>query len=192
MTHGNIPPDEPRVLSEAARKKKELELLYLEEKNKEAFSLDDQMDIDEIFDVVKRSVKEVFKQERSGLGLAFSNLPWNVGALWEIWGNYIVMNEEIVEVMKKLTTSHKEFNSFVYMLLTHEYMHSLGYIDENTARHMTLLVAVSTYGMKHPAAIISMGDLWKIYPQIRDLQGGRGDKIRFIKKFDSSATSYIA
>ena len=192
MDHSNFTPYEPRGLPVRRGTKNELHLQYLEKEDKEAFSIDGKMDVDAIFTVVKRAVRETLNEERSGLGLAFSNLPWNVGALWEIWGNYIVMNEELINVMKHLTKSDREFNSVVFMLLTHEYIHSLGYIDERRTRLMTSIVANFTFGPEHPATIICRGDLWQIYPQIRELKGGKGDKLKFIMKFDSSATSYIA
>jgi hypothetical protein len=188
----NVLPYESKVLPERNGSKGGFNLRHFGDENKEVFSLDEKMDIDAIFTVVKRAVREVLKEERSGLGLAFSNLPWNVGALWEIWGNYIVMNEELVNAMKQLTKSDREFNSFVFMILTHEYIHSLGYIEEERTRLITSIVANFIFGSEHPATIISRGDLWQIYPQIRELHGGKGDIIKFIRKFDSSATSYIA
>ena len=155
-------------------------------------SLSADMDYDQVFRVVKSSVKLVTGKERAGLGLAMSNLPWNLGAFWEIGGNYIVMNESLVNAMKKLSKTTEEFNAFVYMILTHEYTHSLGYIDEEEARHITGVIANSVFGKDHIVARICNGDLWAMYPELRYVRGGRGENIRIISKFDSSSVSYIA
>lgn len=155
-------------------------------------SLDSKMDFDAIFEVVKDSVKFVIGKERSGLGLALSNLPATLGAYWQVGGNYIVMNENLIRAMLRLSSSSREFNSFVYMILTHEYVHSLGFIDEMEARRVTAEVALTAFGEKHHASRISSGDLWSLYPQLRYVAGGNGDSLRIVSKFDSSATSYIA
>ena len=154
-------------------------------------SLEGTMNIDSIFTVVKKSVKNVIGRERSGLGLAFSNLPWNLGAFWQVGGNYIVMNEGLFGSMKELAKSQEEFNSFVYMILTHEYLHSLGFIDELEARRLTAIVATRTFGTDHIVSKMSTGDIWTLYPDLKYSPSGNGEKLRFIRDFDSSSTSYI-
>ena len=155
-------------------------------------SLDRKMDYDKIFNVVKSTVRSVTGKERSGLGLALSDLPATLGAFWQVGGNYIVMNQVLIEAMSKLTGSSREFNSFVYMILTHEYLHSLGFINEMEAREMTARVALKSFGKDHPAFTMSNGDLWSLYPQLRMLTGGTGRNMKIIGNFDSSSTSYIA
>ncbi|MHB1493542.1 MAG: hypothetical protein ACYCSG_00945 [Thermoplasmataceae archaeon] len=155
-------------------------------------SLEGSMNIDSIFSIVKKSVKNVIGKERSGLGLAFSNLPWNLGAFWQVGGNYIVMNEGLVNSMKGLSKSEEEFNSFIYMILAHEYIHSLGFIDELEARRMTAIVATRTFGKDHIVSKMSTGDIWSLYPDLKYSPSGNGEELRFIRNFDSSTTSYIA
>gem|GEM_PF-434322 len=154
--------------------------------------LDSVMDYDKIFSVVKKSVKAALGKERSGLGLALSNLPVTLGAFWQVGGNYIVMNEVLVKAMSRITRNPREFNSFVYTILTHEYLHSVGYIDEFQARQMTAFVAKHTFGSDHPAVIMSTGDIWKQYPELLSMQGGDGSVLKIISRFDTDSTSYIA
>lgn len=155
-------------------------------------SLDRAMNYDKVFSVVKTTVRTATGKERSGIGLALSDLPNTLGAFWQVGGNYIVMNQTLIDAMKQLTSTPREFNSFIYMILTHEYIHSLGYIDEMEARRMTAIVARKAFGEDHPAFKMSNGDLWTIYPELRAVRGGRGENIRIIGNFDSSSTSYIA
>lgn len=155
-------------------------------------SLDSKMDYDAVFEVVKETVKSVLGRERSGLGLALSDLPATLGAYWQVGGNFIVMNENLIRAMLRLSSSSREFNSFIYMILTHEYVHSLGFIDEMEARNVTAMVATEAFGEKHHASRMSSGDLWTMYPQLRYAGNGNGTSFKIVNKFDSSATSYIA
>lgn len=154
-------------------------------------SLDPVMDYDQIFSLVKKTVKTATGRERSGLGLALADLPPTLGAFWQVGGNYIVMNENLVNAMIRLSRSTREFNSFVYMILTHEYLHSCGYIEESEARRMTAMVAEKAFGPEHPASRMSTNDLWRLYPEILNVKGGNGSSFRIVSKFDSDSTSYI-
>ena len=58
--------------------------------------LDETMDFDDIFSIVKASVKRELGMERSGIGLALADLPNSLGAFWEVGGNYLVINENLV------------------------------------------------------------------------------------------------
>lgn len=155
-------------------------------------SLDGKMDFDKVFNIVKSTVRMATGKERSGIGLALSDLPATLGAFWQVGGNYIVMNQVLIDAMTRMTQSPREFNSFIYMILTHEYIHSLGYIDEMDARKMTAVVARKAFGENHPAFTMSNGDLWTLYPELKNVAGGRGENIRIIGNFDRSTTSYIA
>lgn len=155
-------------------------------------SLDSAMDYDSVFSVVRKAVRFVLKKERSGLGLMLSDLPSGLGAFWEVGGNYIVLNESLVEVMRTMAKSVTEFNSYVFVVLAHEYLHSIGYIDENDVRRVTARVVGKSFGDEHPATAMAVGDLWQMYPFLRFAEGGRGTRARIVGKFDTESTrSYI-
>jgi hypothetical protein len=153
--------------------------------------LDSEMDYDAIFSVVKKTVKQVVHRERAGLGLALAELPPTLGAFWEIGGNYIVMNEALIGAMTSLARNRTEFNSFIYSILTHEYLHSVGFIDEGEARILTAKVAVESFGEDHPASIISSAGPWAIYSDLLRVRGGNGSGLKIVSRFDSDSTSYI-
>ncbi len=146
---------------------------------------------DRIFRLVKKTVKSVLNKERTGIGLALSNLPNRIGAYWQLGGNYIVMNETIINYMKSIAKSPEEFNSFLFAILTHEYLHSVGYINELDARRVTAQVAKTAFGKDHAATKLSSTDLWSMYPTLLLLPDGDGSRMRIISNFDTDATSYI-
>jgi hypothetical protein len=179
------------------RKRSDFHLSFNEDKFQDINTLDDQVlesertDYNRIFKLVKKNVKKFLGKERTGLGLALSNLPNTVGAYWQLGGNYIVMNETIVGYMRSATHTVKEFNSFLFTILAHEYIHSVGYVDEMEARRMTALVTRMAFGKDHIAARIGASDLWQLYPSLLLLPSGDGSKMKIVNNFDSDATSYI-
>ncbi len=158
----------------------------------EARLLEGPASFDTVFRVVRAAVRRVLGIERPGLGLALSNLPPGLGAYWQVAGNVIVMNEGLVETMRARATSPLELNSFVYVILAHEYLHSLGYLDEGGVRSVTAEVTVAAFGPDHPAARMADGDLWRIFPFLSMAPGGDGSRIRIVPRFDLASTeTYI-
>lgn len=150
------------------------------------------MDYDALFGLVKNSVRNAIGKERVGLGLALADLPNVLGAFWEVGGNYIVLNENLVRAMKVSGKSDEEFNSFVFVILMHEYIHSLGYVDEAETREMTMRICTSIFQPGHPAFTLGNSDPWEVYPFLKFLPRSGDPNLKFVSKFDSDSTSYIA
>lgn len=69
--------------------------------------------------------------------LYLADLPLSIGAFHVFGTNGIVLNKKILNIVLKESKSNKEFNSFIFSLLLHEYLHSLGYINERQVRNLT-------------------------------------------------------
>jgi len=149
-------------------------------------------DYDQIFQVVRGAVRSVLGVERPGLGLTLSDLPPQLGAYWQITGNMIVLNEGLVDAMRANAETPLELNSFVYVILAHEYLHSLGYIDERAVREVTARVTRDAFGPEHPATKMAEGDLWRMYPFLAYARGGHGRRLKVVSRFDLDTTqTYI-
>jgi hypothetical protein len=149
-------------------------------------------DYDQIFRVVRAAVRSVLGVERPGLGLTLSDLPAQLGAYWQITGNMIVLNEGLVDAMRSHAEGPLELNSFVYVILAHEYLHALGYLDESAVRAVTARVTRTAFGPDHPATKMAEGDLWKLYPFLAYARGGRGQHLKVVSRFDLDTTgTYI-
>lgn len=153
-----------------------------------ARGLDTPADYNAIFRVVRGAVHHVLGIERPGLGLGLSNLPPQLGAYWQVTGNLIVMNEGLVETMRAHARSPIELNSFVYVILAHEYLHSLGYLEERAVRDVTAHVTRNAFGPDHPATRMAEGDLWRLYPFLAYAPGGNGQRLRVVRGFDRATT----
>lgn len=154
-----------------------------------ARDLDAPASYDAVFRVVRRAVHHVLGIERPGLGLGLSNLPPQLGAYWQVTGNLIVMNEGLVETMRLHARSSTELNSFVYVILAHEYLHSLGYLDERAVREVTARVTRTAFGPDHPATRMAEGDLWRLYPFLATAPGGNGRRLKVVRGFDLATTN---
>lgn len=154
-----------------------------------ALRLDAPMDYNAIFTVVRSAVHRVLRRERPGLGLALSNLPPQLGAYWQVTGNLIVLNEGLVAMMHDQAGSPREYNSFVFVILAHEYLHSLGYLQESEVRPVTARVAREVFGPDHPATRMAEGDLWQMFPALRFAPQGDGSRLRIVPRFDLGSTA---
>ena len=155
-------------------------------------TLEGNADYDAVFRVVRGAVHRVLGIERPGLGLGLSNLPPYVGAYWQVTGNLIVLNEGLVQAMRSHANSPLELNSFLYVILAHEYLHSLGYIDEAAVRKVTAYVTRTAFGADHLATRMAEGDLWRLYPFLSYAPTGDGRRLKVVSRFDLASTqNYI-
>ncbi|MCI4358097.1 MAG: hypothetical protein L3J95_00985 [Thermoplasmata archaeon] len=152
-------------------------------------ALDSSMDFDRVFRVVRDTTRSVLGLERTGLGLALSDLPPSLGAYWPVTGNLIVLNEGLVETMRLHARTLREFNSFVFVVLAHEYLHALGYLSEREVRPVTARVARVAFGPGHPATRMAEGDMWSMYPFLQQAPSGRGQRLKIVPGFDRASTS---
>ena len=153
-----------------------------------ARTLDGPADYDAVFRVVRGAVRQVLGIERPGLGLGLSDLPPQLGAYWQVTGNLIIVNEGLVNAMRAHARSSTELNSFLYVILAHEYLHSLGYLDERSVREVTARVTRTAFGPDHPATRMAEGNLWQLYPFLAYAPGGRGQRLKVITRFDLDTT----
>jgi hypothetical protein len=150
--------------------------------------LDVPADYDAVFRVVRGAVRHVLGIERPGLGLGLSDLPPQLGAYWQVTGNMIVLNEGLVEAMRVHARTPTELNSFIYVVLAHEYLHSLGYLDERSVREVTARVTRAAFGPDHPATRMAEGNLWTLYPFLSYARSGNGRRLRVVTRFDLDTT----
>lgn len=78
--------------------------------------------------------------------LYLADLPLSIGAFHAFGTNGIVLNRKILKIMAKESESNKEFNLFIFSLLLHEYLHSLGYIDEIQVKELTYRIIKEIFG----------------------------------------------
>jgi hypothetical protein len=145
----------------------------------------------DIFDLVKKSVKKILGLHRAGLILYLENLPVNIGAYYQVGSNGIVLNKSLISLMGKSLMSRIEFNSLIFFLLLHEYLHSLGFLDEEEVRRIVYEISVKTFGKNHPAAKIALEPPLINIPAPYEW-GLLNHDVEIVKDFERIKDSYIA
>ena len=147
---------------------------------------------DSIFEMVKVATEKTLGMHRAGLTLVLGDIPNNVGAYHELGSNAIVMNRNLLRIVEKLSATRAQRNSYVFMILLHEYLHSLGYTSDGEVRRLGKQIADQYLGRRHLASEMAVHPLDQFFPDLGKFAAFR-DKGEYqtVRKFDSSSTSYI-
>jgi hypothetical protein len=102
------------------------------------------------------------------------------------------MNRNLVKIVWEVGDSQLAKNSYVFMILLHEYLHSLGFTDDAQVRDLGKKIAEDYLGHGHPAADMAVSSIDKFFPKVANYTMFR-DRGYFetVTKFDSSSISYI-
>ena len=150
-------------------------------------------DFDEIFEMVKAAAEASLGKHRAGLTLVLGDIPNEVGAYHELGSNAIVMNRNLLRLVEKLSKSRSRRNSYVFMILLHEYLHSLGYTDDVQVRRLGKDITHHFLGHKHIAGEMAVRPLDAFFPDLGKFVGYRDKgEYEMVRRFDSSSTPYIA
>jgi len=120
--------------------------------------------VKEIFEVVKDAVRLSLNESRAGIDLGLIDLGNGHGQLlsayYPVGSNIIVLNKT---PLKRVTETRPDLmKPYVFVVLLHEYIHSLGYLDENTVRKLTHGITKSIF---NGSTITEMAkDMTKFFP----------------------------
>jgi hypothetical protein len=156
-------------------------------------------DFNDAFELVKMAVNEKFKMHRAGLSLILQGLPNNLGAYHILGSNMIILNRRILDIIRQ-TKSNEEYNSYLFMVLAHEYIHSFGIVDEIEVRNMAYDLCKSLLGEDHIASIMARYQPWAVFPELSIYQNNNTSSpsnnsfeknFEIVKNFDKTTQSYI-
>ena len=155
--------------------------------------LDSCEDFGDVFELVKKSAERSLGQRRAGLMLYLVRLPKHIGAFHTVGTNGIVMNRNTLDVVTHGARSLREINSYVYSILLHEYLHSLGYLEERDVRKLVYDVSLDAFGPDHPATQIASKGPSAIFPDIvlNELPTDTPD-VEVIPDIERSSHKYIS
>jgi hypothetical protein len=120
----------------------------------------------DVFELVKKTAERSLGQRRAGLMLYLARLPRHIGAFHTMGTNGIVMNRNTLDIVTHGARSLREINSYVYSILLHEYLHSLGHVDERDVRKLVYDISLETFGPDHPATKIASQGPSQVFPDI--------------------------
>jgi len=147
---------------------------------------------DGIFEMVKAATEEALGMHRAGLTLVLGDIPNNIGAYHQMGSNTIVMNRNLLRVVQKLSKSKIRVNSYVFMILLHEYLHSLGYESDQQVRDLSRQISRGFFGRGHLAGEMAVKPLDAFFPELPKFVSFRDrGAYETVRRFDSSSTPYI-
>jgi hypothetical protein len=156
--------------------------------------LEQAKDLADIYEIVKDAVRQVYKKSRPGMMLGLADLgeganAW-IGGYHVVASNAIIMNSRPLDYIKE---HHPEYyKPYVFTILLHEYIHTLGVLDEEETRGRTLDVAEKTFGTH--LVVEFARDIAKFIPYIQQVQYGwhpsQDPSIYYVMGFDKSSISY--
>ena len=149
-------------------------------------------DFDAIFEMVKVATERSLGMHRAGLTLVLGDIPNNIGAYHQMGSNAIVMNRNLLRIVQKLSNSKARVNSYVFMILLHEYLHALGFESDKQVRDMGQRISREFFGGRHLASDMAVMPLDRFFPDLPKFAAFR-DKGEYetVRRFDSSSTPYI-
>jgi hypothetical protein len=123
--------------------------------------------IPQIFNVVMQAVKEQMGFVRSGLELGLVDLEGDqgyfTGCLHPFGTNLLVVNRL---PLRRVRESFPQIcKSYIFNVLIHEYMHTVGIWDENRIHDGILELTVQLFGEDHPATKLAE-DMGRFFPFI--------------------------
>ena len=158
--------------------------------------LDGTRTLADIFELVKRAVERDVGYARGGLMLALADLGNHphgfIGAFYPIATNVIVMNK--VPLTRVQETSPDLWRPYAFHVLLHEYLHSVGYVDERQCRQKVYDLSLALFGEQHVVTGIAT-DVSKFFPNLvyPDVAWRPEElSIELVNGFDRGNTGYIA
>lgn len=147
---------------------------------------------DEMWKLVKDNVKRVLKKERVGMMLFLDDLPLRLGAYHPLGTNNIVLNRSLVQIVEATTKSRKVLNAFIYTLLLHEYLHTLGYTQESQVRSVVYEISSTCFGNEHVTAQLAKLGPWSLLKDLPlDVVSAPKRLMDIVKKFEVANRGYI-
>jgi hypothetical protein len=177
------------------RKNKHMEIQNIKSSKNFQSRLEKTNSLPDIFEVVKAAVWECQRKSRGGLMLGLANLGNHpqgfFGAFYPVGSNVIVMNKIPLERIKE--TRKELYKPYVFHVLLHEYLHTLGYMSESGVRQMALKITTEAFGEKHLATKIAANTAHFFGNLVYPTASWEPDemKMELVGGFDRESANYI-
>ncbi|MEK6974536.1 MAG: hypothetical protein AABW41_04855 [Nanoarchaeota archaeon] len=162
--------------------------------------------VKDVFSLVKSMVMDTFAIKKDKLVIASGDLEASgnfvLGGFYSHNDNAIVLNKKILDSIKR--KNPEIFNSYLFHVLLHEYLHSIGFIDEIETRKLAFLISNKHLGFSHDATKIALNPgayLKSFIPYqqkeiyfdklLEDNDEAEDDNDEEIEEDDDSITDYI-
>ncbi|MHA1989464.1 MAG: hypothetical protein ACW981_02635 [Candidatus Hodarchaeales archaeon] len=129
--------------------------------------------ISEIFRLVRTTTWLYMRKTRPGIMLGLVELGFDrgnfIGGLHYSGTNEIYLNKSALRVMKEESDSDK-YKAYLYFVLLHEYIHSVGFHDEALTRKITKEIIITIFGDTHILGNLALKGLNFYFPYTFNLR----------------------
>jgi len=151
-------------------------------------------DFGEIFELIKEGVEATIGRSRTGLMLGLADLGVRpngfIGAFYPVGSNVIVLNKTPIKVIE--ATRPEILKSYIFHVLMHEYLHTLGILNERHTDLFVYKINEKLFGENHEATKMSF-NFDRLLPQLMlpamGLQPPQSIHIELVNDFEK--TNYI-
>ena len=149
----------------------------------------------DIFHLVKNAVKNSLGTDQAGLLLGLSDLGAYgnayLGAFYSFDANTIVINKRPLNKIKN--TNPNLYNPYIFHVLLHEYIHSLGILEEDQVKILVYEISQKNFGKNHVATQMALNSE-KFIPNLvfeDNFEPPEDLSIEFVSGIDRENTDYI-
>lgn len=126
-----------------------------------------QGDFSGLFNLVRDIIDFKMHKKRTHILLGLLELGFNrggfIGGLHLGGTNEIFLNKSALKVMEK-ESKPEYYKAYVFILLLHEYIHSVGVMNELRTRKLTRVIATEIFGTTHPVSKLAIEGIQKYFP----------------------------
>ncbi len=154
-----------------------------------------------IFEKVQGDVKLTLGRHRAGLSLGLAEMGMFrggfIGGMHFAPGTDIVMNKTPLRKIIK-EQSYEIVWAYTYHILLHEYVHSLGVLNEQQCRAITLKISEEIFNnADHPAIVLARNGIGAYFPDLNLIYATpeyrpEGIYIEYVHGFDKNSYSYYS
>ena len=152
--------------------------------------------IADIFEIVKLMTREYLGVEQAGLLIGVTDLGSHaqgfVGAFYSLYANTIIINKR--PLARILQTNPPLYNYYLFHVMLHEYIHSIGSFDEGQARQLVYEISSHYFGNNHLITQLAT-NIQSFMPNLTypasGFQPPADINIEFITGIDRKNTNYI-
>ena len=154
----------------------------------------------DIFERVKRDVKTVIGRHRAGLSLGLIEMGIYrggfIGGMHFYPGTDIVMNKTPLKIILR-EQPYKIVWAYTYHILLHEYVHSLGIINEQHCQAVTLKISEEIFKDNHPAVVFARSGIGAYFKNLNIMYAPpdlspHGFSIEYVSGFDKESQTYFS
>ena len=150
----------------------------------------------DIFEIAKGIVREFIGAEQAGLLVGVTDLGAHsqgfIGAFYSLNANMIIINKK--PLARILQTSPSIYNYYLFHVMLHEYIHSVGSYDEAQTRQLVHEISQHYFGEEHVVTQLA-SNIEKFMPNlaypIKEYAPPQDIDIEFVKGIDRKNTNYI-